>query len=197
MRLILLLLIIKCCTAQIYEEPEWFSDFITIRSSLIDGRNLRITNALPEYLLDFDYENIDWEERVGKNEYGKVWFRRKECEECTTEIEDWLMSHADLFNILVPLKNITKVSLALTKYEEGDFLEMHNDYGTRLLSFVLHLNDMNPKCGGEFIWAGELGIKKAPPMRNVLYLFLPSTSSFHMIETVRCNERYAVSGWFY
>ena len=112
---------------------------------------------------------------------------------------EYLIDNIDVFNLLIPRKNASRVHLALTKYEKGNYLELHNDhqFGARALSFVLHLNRISPECGGDFIWAGDRGIKKARPMENTLYLFLPTTSSFHMIETVHCEKRYAISGWFY
>lgn len=199
MKIYLLFILLIQCYANENEDPEWFSDVVPIRARLIEGKNIRLRNALPKYLLDFDFNNIKWEQRIGKNEYGKEWFSRHECEECADQITDYIHDHLDIFNMLIPLKNATRVVLALTKYQKGDYLELHNDYnfGTRVLSFVLHLNRINPKCGGDFIWVGERGIKKARPLENTLYLFIPTSESFHMIETVHCEERYAISGWFY
>jgi len=196
MRIILIIILFVCCSAN-FDDVEWFNDFTEIRGSLINGNSLRIKDALPKHLLNFDYKNIEWEKRVGKNDHGKVWFNREECKECAEPIEEWLMENKEFFNLIVPHRNITRVRLALTKYSEGDYLELHNDYGKRVLSFVLHLNKMKPTCGGDFIWAGGRGIKKARPSENVLYMFIPSTSTWHMIEKVHCGNRYAISGWFY
>ena len=71
MKLLLLFLFVFHCSAQVYDEPEWFSDLPTIRGSLIEGKNVRLRNALPPQLLDFDFDNIEWNHAAPKNEYGK------------------------------------------------------------------------------------------------------------------------------
>jgi len=196
MRTLLLLIFIVFCSAD-FDDVDWFNDFIEIRGSLIDGKSIRIKDAIPKQLLNFDFKNINWEKRVGKDTHGKVFFTREECKDCVKPIEEWIMKNKQFFNLIVPHRNISRVSLTLTKYSEGDYLELHNDYGGRLLSFILHLNKLQPTCGGDFIWAGGRGIKKARPAENVLYMFIPSTQTWHMIEKVHCGNRYAVSGWFY
>lgn len=193
--LILLLLIAQ--TKADFDQTDWFNDFIEIKQKLADGDIPRIKNALPKHLLDFDYKNIEWEKRIGTNNHGKVWFTREECKSCAEPIEEWIMENKLFFNLIVPHRNISRIRLTLTKYSKGDYLELHNDYGGRLLSFILHLNKIPQKCGGDFIWAGGRGIKKAIVSPNTLYMFIPSTQTWHGIEQVHCNDRYAISGWFY
>lgn len=195
MRFFIFVVMVGLCRANHFNT--W--DLVDMRRMLLDGEATQTYNALPYHLLQFNYSNITWEENSGVNDFGKQWYKRKHCKDCAKPIEDWLMEHIELFKILIPYKNISDISLAMTKYTEGDYLDLHNDNrdSDRLLSFVLHLNWMEPSCGGEFVWAGDKGIRKAPPMENVLYMFIPSKNSWHSIENVHCGERYAISGWFY
>ena len=195
MRFFIFIVMVGLCRANHFST--W--DLVDMRRMLLDGEALQIPQALPEYLIHIDYTNITWEENYDEDEFGKVWYTRKQCKSCAKPIEEWVINNKDLFQTLIPYNNISKVSLVLTKYTAGDYLELHTDYDhkDRLLSFVLHLNWMQPSCGGEFVWAAEKGIKKAPVMKNVLYMFVPSKHSWHGIQQVHCGDRYAISGWFY
>lgn len=195
MRFFIFIVIVGVCRAN--HLNAW--DLVDMRRMLLDGEATQTYNALPNHLLQFNYSNITWEQGVDVNDFGKQWYRRNFCKECAKPIEDWLMKNIEFFKILIPHKNISHVNLTMTKYTEGDYLDLHTDYrnADRLLTFVLHLNSIDPICGGEFIWAGNKGIKRAVPMENVLYMFVPSTHSWHSIEKVHCGERYAISGWFY
>lgn len=192
-----IILTVLCFNFANANDPEWFSNFVDIRSKLIDGHHVRVNDALPEDLLQFDFENISWTEKQVDDVYGKPWLRRQDCDECAQEIQKWIMEHKYFFQLLIPHKNISRVAISLTKYEKEDFLDFHNDYGNRLLSFILHLNSARSRCGGDLIWAGDRGIKKIKPFFNSLNMFIPSIHSYHMIEKIYCGKRYAVSGWFY
>ena len=172
-------------------------DFVNIRRKLADGEIVQIRDALPVHLLQFNYTNVTWKENSGIHSFGKVWYTRKRCKQCANPIEDWVMNHIAFFQMLVPYKNISGVDLDMTKYSDGDYLDLHTDYNNvdRSLAFVLHLNSVHPACGGEFVWAAEKGIKIAPPKENTLYMFVPSRHSWHGIQKVQCEHRYAISGW--
>ena len=197
MKQIAILFLLITQTMAGFDQTDWFNDFIEIKQKLTDGEVMRIKDAIQKDLLNFDYKNIEWEKRIEKNEHGKVWFTRDECKTCAEPIEEWVMENKLFFNLILPHRNISRIRLTLTKFSEGDYLELHNDYGGRLLSFILHLNRIPHKCGGDFVWAGGRGIKKAFPSTNTLYMFIPSSQTWHGIERVHCNNRYAISGWFY
>lgn len=194
------LLIIMISSMAHAQKMHWFDDFIEIKRQLMDGRMVRIPNAFTQEVIDkyIDFENCKWEEELGVADNEKrEWFKRHKDRDCANPFSEYLMKHKQYFENFLPTKTISEVKLTATDYRTDDYLELHNDYGNkRVLTFILHMSNAKPDCGGKLIWAGEYGIKKALPRINTLYLFIPTSQSYHSIETVRCGSRKAITGWF-
>lgn len=178
----------------------WFKDYIELRRKLLNGEIVRIRNAFPyeitEQFDDIDEANYTHQDR--KNQYGVEWFSRDTDYDYADDFEDWLMENKEVFELLVPRMKITHVNLTTNRYKKYDYLDFHTDDNPdRALTFILHLSDGDKRCGGQLIWAGGKGIREIYPSFNTLYMFIPSKTSWHMIQQLSCGVRYSISGWFY
>lgn len=99
------------------------------------------------------------------------------------------------------------VDCAATRYDPGDHLLCHDDrLDTRRVAYILYLAPRVPRdAGGELcLYASDSAmrpthiVKRYPPVRNTLALFLVSSTSHHAVsENVGVVPRNAVSGWFH
>lgn len=178
----------------------WFKDYMEIRKKLINGEIVRVRNAFPhEIMSQFDdIEEVEYEHQSRNNDLGIEWFTRDINYDYADPFEDWLMEHKNIFELLVPEMHITHVNLTTTRYKKYDYLDFHNDHNpNRALTFILHMTDGEKRCAGQLVWAGDKGIREIYPKYNTLYMFIPSKTTWHMIQQANCGERYAISGWFY
>lgn len=99
------------------------------------------------------------------------------------------------------------VDCAATRYDDGDHLLCHDDQlEGRKLAYILYIGDsFTAKDGGALcvLSSNRDGtprgiVKRYPPQRNSLALFLVSSVSHHAVsENVSGKRRVAVSGWFH
>ena len=182
---------------------DWLDDFENIRNLLLNGSMVTIDNAFEEKILEtFDVDKCNWEKQSLQNRFNRVFSHRSLDRSCSGRFAQYLTEHIQDFENLIYPTNINYVSISATKFVNGDFLDMHNDFAGSaiqykpILTFILHLSTTEPKCGGDLIWAGEKGIKRIHPKRNTLHMFIPSPDSFHSVEMTYCQNRISISGWF-
>lgn len=202
--MIYILLILFTCIFPAHSMA-WLNDFDHIREKLLNGSIVTIENAFEEDMLKlFDVDTCNWEKQSLKNKFNRVFSQRSLDRSCSNTFQSHLTEYIQEFENLIYPSNINFVSLSATNFEKGDFLDMHNDFAGSsndikykpILTFILHMNNMEPECGGDLIWAGEHGIKRIHPKRNTLHMFIPSPDSFHSVEMTYCKNRISISGWF-
>lgn len=99
------------------------------------------------------------------------------------------------------------VDCAVTRYDDCDYLLCHDDrLEGRKLAYILYLGDsFTIQDGGALCLYDSDGrgrprdvVKRYPPRRNTLAIFLVSRKSHHAVsENISAKKRIAVSGWFH
>jgi Rps23 Pro-64 3,4-dihydroxylase Tpa1-like proline 4-hydroxylase len=97
-------------------------------------------------------------------------------------------------------KKITKTTdIFISKFEPGDFLSVHNDINLGRYAFIIYLNkSWDRSCGGDLnlITKEKIHIPIYPEYNKLVLMDIKSIELPHYINTVKCNNRYAITGWF-
>lgn len=95
---------------------------------------------------------------------------------------------------------ITKTTdIFISKFEPGNFLSKHNDINLGRYAFIIYLNEKwDRSCGGDLnlITKENIHIPIYPEYNKLVLMDIKSRELPHYINTVKCNNRYAVTGWF-
>ena len=87
----------------------------------------------------------------------------------------------------------------ISKFEPGDFLSVHNDTNLGRYAFIIYLNETwDKRCGGDLniITKSGIHIPIYPEYNKLVLMDIKSEERPHYINTVKCNNRYAITGWF-
>jgi len=117
------------------------------------------------------------------------------------EINDYLNSHKVLNKVSgLTGKKVTKTTdIFISKFAPGDFLSTHNDTNLGRYAFIIYLNEKwNKRCGGDLniITGSGIHIPIYPEYNKLVLMDIKSSEKPHYINTVKCGNRYAITGWF-
>ena len=85
------------------------------------------------------------------------------------------------------------------KFTKGDFLSVHNDTNLGRYAFIIYLNEKwNRRCGGDLNIITKYGIHIPiyPEYNKLILMDIKSSDKPHYINEVKCDNRYAITGWF-
>ena len=117
------------------------------------------------------------------------------------EIKDYLNSPKVLKQIseLTNTRIKKTTDIFISKFEPGDFLSVHNDINLGRYAFIIYLNESwDRSCGGDLnlITKENIHIPIYPEYNKLVLMDIKSRELPHYINIVKCNNRYAITGWF-
>ena len=117
------------------------------------------------------------------------------------EIKEYLNSPNVLKEVSSLTGNkITKTTdIFISKFSPGDFLSVHNDTNLGRYAFIIYLNRYwNRGCGGDLnlVTKENVHIPIYPEYNKLVLMDIKSRELPHYINEVKCNNRYAITGWF-
>ena len=97
-------------------------------------------------------------------------------------------------------KKIDKTTdIFISKFTPGDFLSTHNDTNLGRYAFIIYLNEKwDKRCGGDLNIITDLGIHVPiePEYNKLVLIDIKSSVKPHYINTIKCGNRLAITGWF-
>ena len=117
------------------------------------------------------------------------------------EIDEYLNSPKVLNKIseLTGTKIKKTTDIFISKFTQGDFLSTHNDINLGRYAFIIYLNESwDRSCDGDLnlITKENIHIPIYPEYNKLVLMDIKSRELPHYINTVKCNNRYAITGWF-
>ena len=117
------------------------------------------------------------------------------------EIKEYLNSPYVIKEVssLTGNKMTKTTDIFISKFSPGDFLSVHNDTNLGRYAFIIYLNKYwNRGCGGDLnlVTKENAHIPIYPEYNKLVLMDIKSRELPHYINTVKCNNRYAITGWF-
>jgi Rps23 Pro-64 3,4-dihydroxylase Tpa1-like proline 4-hydroxylase len=117
------------------------------------------------------------------------------------EIKEYLNSPYVIKEVssLTGNKMTKTTDIFISKFSPGDFLSVHNDTNLGRWAFIIYLNKYwNRGCGGDLnlVTKENVHIPIYPEYNKLVLMDIKSRELPHYINTVKCNNRYAITGWF-
>ena len=117
------------------------------------------------------------------------------------EIKEYLNSPNVLKEVSSLTGNkITKTTdIFISKFTKGDFLSVHNDTNLGRYAFIIYLNESwDRSCGGDLnlITKENIHIPIYPEYNKLVLMDIKTSEKPDYINEVKCDNRYAITGWF-
>jgi len=148
-----------------------------------------------------DYESCLFSYRFKRS---KIESHNKDCDCFACNITDTLKSftYTDLLSKIVGCKSLIPGEIFLSKYEEGDFLNMHHDKNKGDVAVtVCFTYDWDPTYGGVLHFTDNDNniFKSVVPKAGDINIFLlePGKGLNHFVSTISANKnRFMISSWY-
>lgn len=148
--------------------------------------------------------NQEKKESIKKLNNGQFSYSKYEYENNTTilkEIDEYLNSPEVLNKIssLTGTRINKTTDIFISKFTPGDFLSTHNDTNLGRYAFIIYLNEKwDKRCGGDLniITGSGINIPIQPEYNKLVLMDIKSSEKPHYINTVKCGNRLAITGWF-
>ena len=190
----------------IYDKNFLDKDFIEKVNRIIkkDNNWLYTTNIGNDKIKHNNNIKSRKKECIKKLNNGQFSYSKYEYENNTPilkEISEYLNSPKVLNKIssLTGTRINKTTDIFISKFTPGDFLSTHNDTNLGRYAFIIYLNEKwDKRCGGDLNIITSLGIHIPiqPEYNKLVLMDIKSSEKPHYINTVKCGNRLAITGWF-